>query len=42
MQLPFRGRRIFVTLLWTTLALAAAETAAVVYYLNTWFTLPLL
>ena len=33
-------RRFLRTVLWTALALAGLETALVIYYLNSWLTLP--
>jgi hypothetical protein len=37
-----RRHRALALLLWTALALAVTEGLLVVYYLNSWFTLPLL
>ena len=42
MRIWIRSHRAVSTLLGTVLALAAAEGAVVVYYLNSWFTLVLL
>ena len=42
MSLWLRSHRILATLLWTALALAAAEGLALYYYLNSWFIMPLL
>lgn len=42
MRIWIRRHRLAAALLWSTLALAAAESALLVYYLNSWLTLPLL
>jgi hypothetical protein len=42
MRIWFRKHRLIARLLWAALALAATESALLVYYLNSWLTLPLL
>jgi hypothetical protein len=37
-----RRHGVFSTLLWAVLALAAAESVLLFYYLSSWLTLPLL
>jgi cytochrome bd-type quinol oxidase subunit 1 len=37
-----RRHRVFATVLWTFVALAATEGALLLYYLNSWLTMPVL
>jgi hypothetical protein len=42
MRLWLRRHRVVAALLWTAVALAAAEGALLLYYLDSWVTLPVL
>lgn len=42
MRIPFLPHRVLTALLLAALALAATEGLLVLYYLNSWLTLPLL
>jgi hypothetical protein len=42
MRIWLRGHRVVAALLWATLSLAATEGVLLLYYLNSWLTLPLL
>lgn len=41
MKTWLRTHRVISALIWSALALAATECALVLYYLNSWLTLPL-
>jgi hypothetical protein len=42
MRIWLRRHRVVAALLWAALALAGAEGVLLLYYLNSWLTLPLL
>jgi hypothetical protein len=42
MRTWFRRHHVIGSLLWAAVALAATESVLILYYLNSWLTLPLL